>query len=114
MKFDSGGRHYRDFGQNWLPASFTEQTRGYVEQELPQPPLASGSLGCFSQLVSFGFSGHFHIPVHTQSPDREIFEIAVIPQVKNLWKSCPRVEWLIPHTIFTLMTNKPIHAANYT
>ncbi len=79
LKFDSGCRHYRDSGQNRLLTSFYKQDRVYVEQELPQPPLASGSLSCFAQLVSFGFPGHFHVPILAQSPDGEIFEVAVIP-----------------------------------
>jgi hypothetical protein len=78
MKFDSGCRHYRDFGQNRLLTSFFKQDRVYVEQELPQPPLTSGSLGYFSQLVGFGFPGRFYISVHTQSPNRKIFEVAMI------------------------------------
>ncbi len=79
MKFDSGCRHYRDSGQSRLLTSFFEQDRVNAEQELPQPPLASGSLGRLAQLVGFGFPVHFYISVHTQSPNGEIFEVAVIP-----------------------------------
>ena len=79
IKLYSGCRYYRDSGQNRLLTSFFEQDRVYGEQELPQPPLTSGSLGCFAQLVSFGFPDHFHVPIHAQSPDGEIFEVAVIP-----------------------------------